>query len=68
MTKRKPLQWVPSPWTKSGDMPDCYDCLEWLMAPGIAEAIASVGIETGGVNVHAMVDSYHANRHRETTP
>jgi hypothetical protein len=59
---RRPLQWVDAgPYL----LPDCYDCHQFLSQPGMAEAVASVGIERGSVNVRDMVDRYHANRHDE---
>lgn len=63
MTKRKPLEWIEL--DEDHEIPNCMDCLDWLSQPGMAEAIASVGIERGGnVGIHA-VEQYHANRHRE---
>jgi hypothetical protein len=60
---RRPLQWVD---TGYGLMPACLRCYDFLTQPGMAEAVASVGIERGGgVNVRSMVDLYHANRHEE---
>jgi len=63
VTKRKPLQWVDVGAGKFA--PDCDRCFEFLCRPFMAEAIASVGIETGGVDVRRLLDRYHANRHEE---
>ncbi len=58
---RKPLEWLN---TEFGQLPDCGECLAWLHKPFMAEAIASVSIETpGGVDVRRMVDAYHAAKH-----
>lgn len=67
MTKRKPLEWTTIALAGKGyaHLPDCRYCQDWLDRPHMAEAIASVGIETGGVNVRRMVDQYHTNRHQE---
>lgn len=62
MTKRKPLRWITMP--DGHEMPDCMTCIDWLMAPGMAEAIASVSIEHP-VNVRKMMDDFHAGRHVE---
>lgn len=59
---RKPLQWDHGPY---GSYPACGGCIEWLSRPGMAEAIASVGIERGGVDVRRMVEYYHREGHRE---
>lgn len=58
-TGRKPLTWHER-------VPACDRCWAWLNRPWMAEAIASVGIETGGVDVHKLVGAYHLNRHEET--
>ena len=58
-TGRKPLGW-------NLGLPACDRCCTWLLQPGMAEAIASVGIETGGVDVHNLVGAYHLNQHKET--
>jgi hypothetical protein len=63
MTKRRPLEWIDvnGPF----DMPDCQRCFAYLCRPSMAEAVASVGIETGGIDIRTLLDSYHANGHRE---
>jgi hypothetical protein len=63
MTKRKPLRWVDVGGRHA--VPDCETCFDFLTQPHMAEAIASVGIETGGVNIRQLLDRYHANRHVE---
>lgn len=57
-TGRKPLTWAE-------ERPACGQCCTWLLQPHMAEAIASVGIETGRVDVPRLVGAYHLNRHRE---
>jgi hypothetical protein len=55
----KPLEWTEG-W------PDCVDCAQFLSRPFMAEAIASVGIETR-IDVKRLVEQYHNNRHQEDT-
>jgi hypothetical protein len=64
MTKRKPLEWIDL--VDGYETPDCAKCEEWLMQPGMAEAVASVGIEYPGAGRRA-VEQYHANRHQEAS-
>jgi len=63
MTKRKPLQWLDVGGRHQ--VPGCGRCFEFLTQPHMAEAIASVGIETGGVDIRRLLDEYHANRHQD---
>ena len=63
MTARKPLRWYDL--SHGYQVPGCDACEDFISQPGMAEAIATVGIETGGVNVRRMVEQYHANRHQE---
>lgn len=66
VTKRKPLAWYAD--DDGHELPDCGTCLDWLLQPGMAEAIHSVGIEHAdgahGV-MRRSVERYHANRHRK---
>ena len=59
---RRPLEWDDF---GSGQVPACSECFELLCQPFMAEAIASVGIETGGVDVRRMMNRYHADGHKE---
>jgi len=63
MTKRKPLRWLET--GRGRHIPDCLDCYDWIRQPGMREAVASVGIETGGIDIYRLVNDYHANRHEE---
>jgi hypothetical protein len=58
-TGRRPLTWVDK------RMPGCHECWDWITQPLMAEAIASVGIETGGIDVKRLVGAYHMNKHKE---
>lgn len=63
-TGRRPLTWLV---VDGGELPDCDECWTWLNRPWMAEAIFSVGIETGGVDVRRLVGAFHMNRHKEGT-
>jgi hypothetical protein len=63
VTKRKPLEWYEVAPGKFA--PGCDTCFEFLCRPLMAEAIASVGIEHGGIDIRGLLDRYHANRHSE---
>lgn len=64
MTGRKPLEWI-DVGEQYWPMPACASCQVYLNKPGMAEAIASVGIETGEVDVKALVERYHEGRHKD---
>jgi hypothetical protein len=64
VTPRKALEWLNAGMDGNDLVPDCFDCQEFLLRPGMGEAIASVGIELPGAGQRA-VEQYHANRHRE---
>lgn len=63
MTKPKPLEWYDI--GRGLIIPSCRKCEDYITQPGMAEAIASVGIETGGINVKKLVEGYHGRKHQE---
>lgn len=61
--KRKPLEWVDVGGRHA--VPDCGRCFDFITQPHMAEAIASVGLDRGGIDIRALLNGYHANGHRE---
>lgn len=63
VTKRKALSWYNS---DLGEVPDCAECLNYLLAPGVIEAAHSIAIEhpeSAAVLARRLLNQYHADRH-----